>query len=177
MSIRAYKSHAPTIAGSAYVDETATIIGYVTIGEKSSIWPNTVIRGDVNTISIGESTNIQDGSILHCTHDGPYTPGGKPLVIGNFNTIGHLVMLHAATIEDYCLIGMNATLLDGCHIESHTFIAAGSLVPPGKRLESGYLWMGQPVKKVRRLTTDELEHLTYSANHYANLAKSYINNT
>ena len=93
MSIRAYKNHNPNIAGSAYVDEAATIIGFVTIGEHTSVWPNAVIRGDVNTISIGHSTNIQDGSILHCTHDGPYTPGGSPLVIGNGNTIGHLVML------------------------------------------------------------------------------------
>lgn len=163
----------PVIDSSAYIDEAATIIGKVSIGANSSVWPNAVIRGDVNEIQIGKNTNIQDGSILHCTHDGPYTPGGKPLIIGDNNTIGHLVMLHAATIRDYCLIGMNATLLDGCIIESQTFIGAGSLVPPGKHLESGYLWLGQPVKKIRKLTPDELDNLEYSAKHYAYLADSY----
>lgn len=173
MAIRSYLDYSPKIADSAYIDQAATIIGQVKIGEHCSIWPQVVIRGDVNYITIGHKTNIQDGSILHCTHDGPYTPGGQALTIGNNNTVGHMVMLHAATIENYCLIGMNSVLLDGCHIESHTFIAAGSLVPPGKRLESGYLWMGQPVKKVRKLTSEELDNLAYSANHYVKLAQAY----
>lgn len=173
MTIRTYQNHTPCIAATAYVDPAATVIGQVSIGSGSSIWPNAVIRGDVNTVEIGKNTNIQDGSILHCTHDGPYTPGGKPLIIGDNNTIGHLVMLHAATIKNYCLIGMNSTLLDGCLIESHTLIGAGSLVPPGKHLESGYLWLGHPVKKIRPLTQDELDNLAYSAKHYVRLAESY----
>ncbi len=173
MTIRNYKEYKPQIAESAYIDEAATVIGKVKIGSHSSVWPNVVIRGDVNNITIGENTNIQDGSILHCTHDGPYTPGGQPLIIGNNNTIGHMGMLHGAIIDDNCLIGMNAVLLDGCHIESSTMIAAGSLVPQGKHLESGYLWLGQPVRKVRKLNQDELNNLKYSAEHYVKLAKSY----
>jgi carbonic anhydrase/acetyltransferase-like protein (isoleucine patch superfamily) len=173
MTIRNFKEHKPQIDTAAYIDEAATVIGKVKIGKQSSVWPNVVIRGDVNNITIGENTNIQDGSILHCTHDGPYTPGGQPLNIGNNNTIGHMVMLHGATIEDYCLIGMNAVLLDGCHIESNTIRAAGSLVPQGKHLESGYLWLGQPVRKIRKLNQNELDNLIYSADHYVKLAKSY----
>lgn len=173
MTLRTFKQYKPQIDASAYIDEAATIIGNVSIGKDSSIWPNVVIRGDVNKIKIGANTNIQDGSILHCTHDGPYTKGGQPLIVGDNNTIGHMVMLHAATIEDYCLIGMNAILLDKCHIESHTIIAAGSLVPQGKRLESGYLWLGQPVKKIRKLSPQELDNLQYSAKFYVNLAKEY----
>ena len=173
MTIRNFKEHKPQISSCAYIDDAATVIGKVTIGKQSSVWPNVVIRGDVNNITIGENTNVQDGSILHCTHDGPYTPGGQPLVIGHNNTIGHMVMLHGATIKDNCLIGMNAVLLDGCHIESNTMIAAGSLVPQGKRLEGGFLWLGQPVRKARKLSQQELDNLSYSAQHYIKLAKDY----
>ena len=147
MTLRTFKQYKPQIDASAYIDEAATIIGNVSIGKDSSIWPNVVIRGDVNKIKIGANTNIQDGSILHCTHDGPYTKGGQPLIVGDNNTIGH--------------------------IESHTIIAAGSLVPQGKRLESGYLWLGQPVKKIRKLSPQELDNLQYSAKFYVNLAKEY----
>jgi carbonic anhydrase/acetyltransferase-like protein (isoleucine patch superfamily) len=173
MNIRSFENNLPQIDRTAYIDAASTVIGNVKIGSNSSIWPNTVIRGDVNTITIGSNTNIQDGSILHCTHDGPYTSGGQGLVIGNNITVGHMVMLHAATIDDYCLIGMNAVLLDKCHIESYTLIAAGSLVPQGKRLESGFLWMGQPVKKIRHLNQDERDNIAYSAEHYVKLSKKY----
>ena len=173
MTIRSYLNHYPRIAETAHIDPAATIIGRVSIGENSSIWPNVVIRGDVNHISIGDYTNIQDGSILHCTHDGPYTPGGQALTIGSHVTIGHLAMLHAATIEDYCLIGMNAILLDKSHIEPYTLIAAGTLVPQGKRLEPGYLWMGQPAKRIRALNADERNNIEYSASHYHKLAQNY----
>jgi carbonic anhydrase/acetyltransferase-like protein (isoleucine patch superfamily) len=172
-NLRSFKNHHPVIAHSAYIDPNATVIGQVEIGEYSSVWPNVVIRGDVNTISIGTHTNVQDGSVLHCTHDGPFTPGGQPLIIGNYNTIGHMVMLHGATIENNCLIGMNSILLDGCIIESQTISADGSLVPQGKRLTSGYLWMGQPAKQIRKLTDEELSNLTYSAEHYVRLSKGY----
>ena len=173
MTVRTYQHFSPKIHASAYIDDAATIIGKVFIGSSSSVWPNAVIRGDVNEIHIGSATNIQDGSILHCTHDGPYTTGGKPLIIGDNNTIGHLCMLHAATIKDFCLIGMSAIILDGAIIDSYNLIAAGSLVPPGKHLEGGYLWLGNPVKKIRKLTQDELDNLSYSAQHYVKLHKSY----
>ena len=174
MSIRTYLNYQPNIDDSCYIDEAATIIGQVTIGKHCSIWPQAVIRGDVNHIKIGDYTNIQDGSILHCTHDGPYTKGGQQLIIGKYNTIGHLAMLHAAQIEDYCLIGMNTILLDKCQIGSHTLIAAGSLVPQNKILEPGYLWLGNPVKKIRKLSQMELDNIEYSAHNYAELAQNYL---
>ncbi len=174
MSIRTFQHHSPQISESAYIDPDAIIIGKVSIGAESSVWPNAVIRGDVNHIHIGKGSNIQDGSVLHCTHDGPYTPGGTPLMIGDNNTIGHLCMLHAATIENNCLIGMNTTILDRALIKSHTLIGAGSLVPPGKQLESGYLWLGNPIKKIRLLTKDELDNLEYSAKHYIKLRSRYM---
>lgn len=173
MPLRIYQNFSPKIHSSAYIDDAATIIGKVFIDANSSVWPNAVLRGDVNEIHVGCGTNIQDGSILHCTHDGPYTPGGRPLLIGDHNTIGHLCMLHAATINDYCLIGMSTIILDGAIIDNYTLIGAGSLVPPGKHLEGGYLWLGNPVKKIRKLTQDELDNLSYSAQHYVKLHQSY----
>ncbi len=123
-------------------------------------------------ISIGERSNIQDGAVLHVTHDGPYTPGGRPLIIGDEVTVGHKAVLHACTIGNRCLIGMNATLLDGAVIADNTIIAAASVVPPGKKLDSGFLWMGSPVKKIRALTPEESASLTYSANQYVKLAQA-----
>lgn len=174
MNIRSFKNHQPEIDSSTYVDNSAVIIGQVTIGSDCSIWPNTTIRGDVNWISIGNNTSIQDGSTLHVTHNNPDKPdSGFPLTVGSQVTIGHNVVLHGCTIEDNCLIGMGAIVLDGAHIEANTFIAAGALVSPGKRLESGYLYVGAPVKKLRHLTAEELEGLQYSADHYVRLKNEY----
>lgn len=172
--IREFEGIKPKIGTGVYIDEAATVIGDVSIGDDSSIWPMCVVRGDVNSISIGQGTNIQDGSILHVTHDGPYTPGGFALSLGDFTTVGHQAMLHACTIEDYCLIGMNAIVLDGAHIESHVMVGAGSLVPPGKHLESGYLYVGSPIKRVRKLTEQQIEMLKYSAEHYICLKNRYL---
>jgi carbonic anhydrase/acetyltransferase-like protein (isoleucine patch superfamily) len=133
-----------------------------------------VIRGDVNFITIGDACSVQDGAILHVTHDGPYTPGGKPLIIGKGNTIGHQAVLHACTVGDYCLIGMGSIILDGVYIENHVMLGAGSLVPPGKRLESGYLYLGNPAKVIRKLTVQENEQLVYSADHYVRLKNKYL---
>ena len=171
--IRDFNEKKPQIDASAYVDEAAVIIGDVSLAADVSVWPMSVLRGDVNSISIGKTTNIQDGAVLHVTHDGPYTPGGIPLIIGEGNTIGHKAMLHACTIEDYSLIGMNAIVLDGVVIESNVMVGAGSLVPPGKHLQAGYLYVGSPVKQVRRLTDKELEMLAYSADHYVRLKNRY----
>ena len=125
--------------------------------------------GDVNTIQIGAFTNIQDNSVLHVTHDGPYNPGGYDLKIGNNVTVGHRVILHGCHIGDSCLIGMGATIMDGAVIESHNLIGAGSLVTPNKKLESGYLWMGSPIRKVRKLSEEERESIDYSASSYVKL--------
>ncbi len=171
--IRAFQGITPAIAASTYVDEMAVVIGNVSIGEDSSIWPMTVIRGDVNTIIIGDRTSIQDGSVLHVNHDAHYNPGGDPLRIGSNVTVGHKVMLHGCTIQDRCLIGMSSTILDKVVVESNTIIGAGSLVSPGKILKSGYLYVGSPARQVRKLTDDELAYLDYAADYYAKLKSKH----
>lgn len=176
MTIRSYKKHSPSIDGNTYIDDSAVIIGDVTIGSDVSVWPLTVIRGDVNSIRIGNNTNIQDGSVLHVTHDGPYeyNRGGYALNVGNNITVGHNVILHGCTIEDNCLIGMGSTIMDGAVIKSNTIIGAGSLVSPGKKLDEGCLYVGRPVKKVRELNQKEIESIQYSANHYVELKNTYL---
>jgi len=175
MTIRVYAGKVPEIANSAYVDESAVVIGDVKIGEDSSIWPMTVVRGDVHSITIGKGTNIQDASVLHVTHDGKFSPGGFPLVVGNNVTVGHRVTLHACTVGDYCLIGMSATIMDGAVLGDRLIIGAGSLVPTGKVLEGGYLYVGSPVKRVRKLNEKEIEFLDYSASHYVKLKNHHKN--
>ncbi|MEZ5477400.1 MAG: gamma carbonic anhydrase family protein [Thiolinea sp.] len=171
MPVKRFAEHYPNIASSAYIDDMAYVSGRTSIGADSSVWPMAVLRGDVNTIQIGERTNVQDGAVLHVTHDGPFTrSGGLPLVIGDDVTIGHKAVLHACVIGNRCLIGMNATVLDGVSIEDDTIIGAGSLVPPGKHLPGGYLWTGSPAKQIRPLTDREREYLRYSAEHYVRLA-------
>jgi carbonic anhydrase/acetyltransferase-like protein (isoleucine patch superfamily) len=166
MTIRTFQNHQPDIDDSAYVDETALVIGQVTMGKDSSVWPMTVIRGDINTVTIGERSNIQDATICHVSHDGPYSPGGACLTIGSDVTVGHSVVLHACTLEDQCLIGIGSVVLDKAIIRKHVILGAGSLVPGGKELESGYLYMGRPAKQIRALTQQEIESLDYSAQHY-----------
>lgn len=176
MTIRTFNGKHPDIAASAFVDETALVIGDVTLGADSSVWPMTVARGDVHSITVGERTNIQDACVCHVTHDGKYTPGGYPLVVGNDVTVGHRVTLHACVIGDLCLIGMSATIMDGAVIGPQSIIAAGALVPTGKKLEGGYLYVGVPVKRVRPLTDKELESLEYSARHYVKLKNTHQKN-
>jgi len=169
MPVRRFEGHQPDIHASVYIDEQALVVGEVSIGEDSSVWPMSVVRGDVNSIEIGERTNIQDGSVLHVTHGSEYAEGGMPLVIGSDVTVGHKVILHACQVEDGCLIGMGATVLDGALIRAGSMVGAGALVPPGKVLESGYLYLGSPVKQVRELTEKEKRFLQYSAAHYVRL--------
>ena len=169
MTIRQFENKQPEIHETAFIDETALVIGDVEIGENCSIWPMTVIRGDVNSIKIGNNTNIQDNSVLHVTHDGKTNPGGFNLKIGNNVTVGHRVILHGCHVADSCLIGMGATIMDGAVIESHSLIGAGSLVTPNKKLESGYLWMGSPIRKVRKLSDEERKSIEYSALNYVTL--------
>ena len=133
-----------------------------------------VARGDVNKISIGARTNIQDGAVLHVTCDSEFIPGGKPLTVGDDVTVGHSAVLHACTIEDLCLIGMNATVLDGATIKSRCMVAAGSVVSPGKILESGYLYVGAPAKQARPLKEAEIAYLEFSAQHYVELKNDYL---
>lgn len=172
--IRPYRGTLPRLGAGVYVDEAARVIGDVELGDDCSVWPFAVLRGDVNRIRIGARTNIQDGSILHVTHDGPYTPGGVPLLIGDDVTIGHGVILHACTIGHRCLIGMGARVLDKAVIEDEVFVAAGSIVAPGKRLESGFLYRGSPAVRARPLTADERANLHYSAEHYVRVKNHYL---
>ncbi|HEB81969.1 MAG TPA: gamma carbonic anhydrase family protein [Gammaproteobacteria bacterium] len=168
-NIRKFEDRSPQIADSAFVDESSVVIGNVVIGEDSSVWPCCSIRGDINSISIGSRTNIQDGSILHVTHDSEFAPGGFSLSVGDDVTVGHNVVLHACTVEDLCLIGMGSIVLDGAVVESGAMIGAGSLVSPNKVIEGGHMWLGRPARKVRPLTEKEKEFLQYSARHYVSL--------
>ncbi len=173
MSIRPLVDKIPVIASSAYIDATALVIGDVVIGAESSVWPMTVIRGDVNSIHIGDKTNIQDNCVIHVNHAHEHNPAGDPVHIGNEVTVGHRVVLHGCTIEDRCLIGIGSIIMDRVIVRSEVMIGAGSLVPPGKELTSGYLWLGSPVKKIRPLTEAERQYLRYSAEHYAQVKNSY----
>lgn len=165
----------PQVPESAYVHHSAQVIGDVVLGENSSIWPMAVIRGDVNRIRIGNNSNVQDLCMLHVSHRRPEDPEGAPLIIGDNVTIGHQVTLHGCTIGDECLVGIGTIVLDRAVIESRVMVGAGSLVPPGKVLKSGHLYLGRPVKEVRPLTEDELAHLKYSAEHYVRVMNSYRN--
>jgi len=175
-NIRSYKNIKPEIADTAYIDDAACVIGDVVIGEDSSIWPMVAVRGDVNKICIGDRTNVQDGCVLHVTHDGPLSPGGFALTIGNDVTVGHNAVLHACTVEDMCLIGMGAVVLDGAVIQSGAMIGAGSIVSPGKELKGGYLYLGAPARQVRELSQKEKDYLPYSAQHYVALKNDYLKN-
>ena len=175
MSIRPFQGILPTLGLRVLVDDAATVIGDVVLGDDVSIWPGTVVRGDVNHIRIGARTNVQDGSILHVSHDGPYgQPGGFALLIGEDVTIGHGAIVHACVIEDACLIGMGSIILDGAIIRRNGFVGAGAVVPPGKTVGSGELWLGNPAKCVRRLEPREIEQLYYSAQHYVRLKDKYL---
>ena len=174
MNIRPYLDVMPRLGARVYVDPSALVIGDVELGDDASIWPFAVARGDVHYIRIGARTNVQDGAVLHVTHDGEYTPGGFSLVVGADVTIGHGAIVHACTIHDACLIGMNATVLDGAVVGKHSLIAAGAVVAPGKRVGEGELWMGNPARRVRTMSDEEIERLYYSARHYVKLKDNYL---
>jgi len=174
MSIRTYNNITPTIGNAVYIDEQSAVIGDVHIGNDSSIWPFTSVRGDVNKIRIGERTNIQDNCTIHVSHDSDHQPGGVPAIIGDDVTVGHQVILHACTIGNRCLIGMGSLIMDKVIVGDDTFIGAGSLVTQGKTLEGGYLYIGRPAKRVRVLSNEEKEYLSYSAQHYVRLKNKYL---
>lgn len=172
--IRPFKGVVPRLGARVYVDPAATVIGDVELGDDVSVWPGAVLRGDVHHIRIGARSNVQDGAIVHVTHDGPYTPGGFPTIIGADVTIGHGAVIHACTIEDACLIGMHATVLDGAVVRKHGFVGAGALVPPGKVVGERELWLGNPATRVRTLSDRQVEQLFYSAANYVRLKDDYL---
>lgn len=172
-SIRTYQGHAPTVGERVYVDPQACVIGRVTLGTDASVWPMAVLRGDVHDIVIGDRSNVQDGSVLHVTHAGPFSPEGGALWVGNDVTIGHNVTLHACTVGHRCLIGMGAVVLDGAFLEDDVMVAAGTVVPPRKRLRARTLWVGNPAREARVLSARDLEQLAYSAAHYVRVKDAY----
>jgi carbonic anhydrase/acetyltransferase-like protein (isoleucine patch superfamily) len=173
VALRAYQGVMPVIGERVYIDECALVIGHVTLGDDVSFWPFAVARGDVNRIEIGARTNIQDGSVLHVVRERPSVPGGLPLIIGEDVTVGHKAMLHAARVGDRCLIGMSSVVLDGAVLEDEVIVAAGSVVPPGKLLTSRGLYLGNPAKRVRELTSDEIADLAHSAHRYVKIKDDY----
>jgi carbonic anhydrase/acetyltransferase-like protein (isoleucine patch superfamily) len=172
--LRPYRNVLPKLGARVYVDPAATVIGDVELGDDVSIWPGAVLRGDVERIRVGARTNVQDGAVLHVTHDGPYTPGGAPCIVGADVTIGHGAVIHACTLGECCLIGMHATVLDGAVVGRHAFVGAGALIAPGKRVGEGELWLGNPARCVRRLDDTQIEALLYSARHYVKLKDEYL---
>ena len=174
-ALRPFNGITPRLGERVFIDPACTVIGDVHIGDDSSIWPGTIIRGDVNHIRIGARTNIQDGTIIHVSHDGPSgKPVGYPTLIGDDVTIGHGAIIHACRIGNACLIGMGATVLDGAVIEDHGFVGAGAVIPPGKTVRSGELWLGNPAKCVRTLNEQDIAQLYYSAKHYVRLKDKYL---
>ncbi|WP_281547247.1 gamma carbonic anhydrase family protein [Pseudoalteromonas sp. PAR1] len=174
MTIRSYKGITPTYDNSVYIDESSVLVGDISLGKDSSVWPLVAARGDVNYIRIGERTNIQDGSVLHLTRASKSNPDGYPLIIGDDVTVGHKVMLHGCQLGNRILVGMGAIVMDNAIVEDDVIIGGGSLVPPNKRLESGYLYVGSPVKQARPLTEQERAFLKISADNYVQLKDEYL---
>lgn len=174
MTVRSYKNHQPVLARGVYIDPAACVIGDVQLGEDCSVWPGAVIRGDMHRIRIGARTSVQDNAVLHITHASEFNPEGWPLSIGSDVTIGHNACLHGCTIGDRVLIGIGAVVLDGVIVEDEVVIAAGSLVPPGKTLQSGFLYMGNPCRQARPLKDSERAFFRYSAQNYVKLKEHYL---
>ncbi len=174
MTIRTFKSKKPIVGKLVYIDESAVLIGDVTLGDNVSVWPTAVLRGDVEKITVGADSNVQDGAVLHVSHAGRFSEQGYALTIGKGVTIGHKAVVHGCTVGNYCLVGIGAIIMDGAVLEDYVMLGAGALVSPGKRLESGYLYVGAPAKQVRALNAAEKEFLNYSAEHYVHLKDEYL---
>ena len=174
-NLRTYNGISPIIGRANYIDSSSVLVGDITLGADVSIWPLVAARGDVNLITIGARTNVQDGSVLHVTRKSENNPNGNPLIIGEDVTIGHKCMLHGCTLGDRILVGMGAIIMDGAVVQDDVFIGAGSLVPPNKTLLSGYLYMGNPIKQARKLKESEADFLKKSAENYVELKNNYLN--
>lgn len=174
MPISSYLNTSPVLGDRVYLHLSCQVIGNVKLGDDSSVWCNTVLRGDVNRIEVGYGSNIQDLTMCHVSHKTADKPEGSPLIIGNYVTVGHSVILHGCRIGNECLIGMGSIIMDDVVIPDLVMIGAGSLISPGKTLESGMLYMGRPAKLVRALTEDEKKYLHYSAVHYIRNKDNYL---
>ncbi|MDG1813764.1 MAG: gamma carbonic anhydrase family protein [Porticoccaceae bacterium] len=173
-SIRSHKGISPKLGQRVYVDPAATVIGNVSLGDDSSVWPGAVIRGDMHSITVGARSNVQDNAVLHITHASDFNPGGFPLTIGDDVVIGHRAVLHGCTLGDRILVGNGAIVNDGAVVEDEVIIGAGCLVPPGKTLESGFVYVGNPCKQMRQLSDKERGFFTYSPANYVKLKDQYL---
>lgn len=174
MTVSAYLDTRPVIGQRVYLHPSCQVIGEVTLGDDASVWCNTVLRGDVNRIVVGRGSNVQDLTMGHVSHKTADKPEGSPLIIGDYVTVGHAVILHGCRIGNECLIGMGSIILDDVVISDRVMVGAGSLVTQGKVLESGLLYMGRPAKAVRALTEEELHYLRYSAEHYMQVKDNHL---
>ena len=165
--LRSFRGVWPRVAPSAYVDPGAAVIGDVTIGERSSVWPSASLRGDISLIQIGTESNIQDGTVVH-------TDALYPAIIGNRVTVGHMAVLHGCTVEDEVLIGIGAIVLNGARIGKGAVVAAGALVPEGAEIPAGMLAMGVPAKAKRPVTEDERERFSINCNNYIRRTQEYL---
>ncbi|MDN6321161.1 MAG: gamma carbonic anhydrase family protein [Halomonas sp.] len=168
-ALRRYQGMEPQLGERVYIDPASVVIGDVVLGDDCSVWPMTVIRGDMHRIRIGARTSVQDGSVLHITHASDFSPDGFPLTIGDDVTIGHKAILHGCTLGSRILIGMGAIVMDGAVVEDEVIIAAGAVVTPGKQLESGYVYAGNPAKALRPLKDKEHAFFPYTAGNYVKL--------
>ena len=174
MPTRPYRGVEPTLEPGVFIDPTAVVIGDVVLGRDVSIWPMAVVRGDVNYIRIGARSNVQDGSVLHVTRPYPGSDAGWPLIVGEDVVIAHGVTVHGCTIGNRVLVGIGVIVLDGAVVEDDVMIAAGTVVPPGKRLESGGLYMGNPARRARDITDAERARIPVMAGFYIDLKDEYL---
>jgi carbonic anhydrase/acetyltransferase-like protein (isoleucine patch superfamily) len=173
-ALRSYQGIEPQLGERVYIDPASVVIGNVVLGDDCSVWPMTVIRGDMHRIRIGARTSVQDGSVLHITHASDFSPGGFPLTIGDDVTIGHKAILHGCTLGSRILVGMGAIVMDGAVVEDEVIIAAGAVVTPGKHLESGYVYAGNPAKALRPLKDKERAFFPYTAGNYVKLKDRFL---
>lgn len=174
MPLTRYLDNSPVTGKRIFLHPSCQVIGDVTLGDDSSVWCNTVLRGDVNRIVIGRGTNVQDLTMGHVSHKTTEKPNGSPLIVGEYVTVGHAVILHGCTIGNECLIGMGSIIMDDVVIPDRVMIGAGSLISPGKVLQSGMLYVGQPAKALRVLSDAEIAYLKYSAEHYIDLKDNHL---
>lgn len=173
-ALRSYQGISPELGERVYIDPASVVIGNVVLGDDCSVWPMTVIRGDMHRIRIGARTSVQDGSVLHITHASDFSPDGFPLTIGDDVTIGHKAILHGCTLGSRILVGMGAIVMDGAVVEDEVIIAAGAVVTPGKHLESGYVYAGNPAKALRPLKDKERAFFPYTAGNYVKLKDRFL---
>lgn len=172
--LRSWQGVSPRLGERVYIDPQCMVLGNVELGDDCSVWPMAVIRGDMHRIRIGARSSVQDGSVLHITHASDFNPDGFPLTIGEEVTIGHKAVLHGCTLGNRILVGMGAIVMDGAVVEDEVIIAAGAVVPPGKRLESGHVYAGNPARALRSLKDSERRFFPYTAGNYVKLKDQYL---